>query len=86
MFRETRGNGTADERSDEVGDPPIEDLFSFDEDRVDYMSAGSFPASDPPPPQSMIAPPDPHLEGQHDEAGKGGVTATVTEESRGSPP
>lgn len=32
--------------------PPIEDLFEFDEDPVDFMSAESFPASDPAPPQS----------------------------------
>ncbi len=32
--------------------PPIEDLFDFDEDPVDFMSAGSFPASDPAPAQS----------------------------------
>lgn len=40
----------------EANGPPIEDLFSFDEDDVDFMSAESFPASDPLPPPSTIAP------------------------------
>jgi len=36
---------------DRAGGPPIEDLFDYDDDAVDFMSAESFPASDPPPPQ-----------------------------------
>lgn len=32
--------------------PPDEDLFDIDDDPVDFMSAESFPASDPAPPQS----------------------------------
>jgi hypothetical protein len=43
-------------------EPPVEDLFSFAEDDIDYMSAESFPASDPPPPPSSIAPSDQQLE------------------------
>jgi hypothetical protein len=35
---------------------PVEDLFDFGKDPVDFMSAESFPASDPAPPPSMIAP------------------------------
>jgi hypothetical protein len=35
---------------------PIEDLFDFVEDRLDYMGAESFPASDPLPPPSAITP------------------------------
>jgi hypothetical protein len=42
----------------ERNDPPLEDLFEFDEDPVDFMSAESFPASDPLPPPSTIAPSD----------------------------
>lgn len=38
--------------------PPIEDLFNFNEDQVDFMSAESFPSSDPPPAQSTGAPPE----------------------------
>jgi len=44
------------EQTDQAAVPPIEDLFSFDVDQVDFMSAESFPASDPPPPQSTITP------------------------------
>lgn len=36
--------------------PPVEDLFSITMDEIDFMSAQSFPASDPPPPPSAIAP------------------------------
>jgi len=32
----------------------VDDLRDFDEDRVDYMSDESFPASDPPPPPSTL--------------------------------
>jgi hypothetical protein len=39
-------------------EPPLEDLFEFTQDRVDFMSAESFPASDPLPPPSAIAPSD----------------------------
>jgi hypothetical protein len=35
---------------------PVEDLFSYSEDPVDFMGAESFPASDPPPAPSSIAP------------------------------
>ena len=28
---------------------PVQDLFDYDDDPVDFMSAESFPASDPPP-------------------------------------
>jgi CBS domain-containing protein len=35
---------------------PIEDIVSFDEDAVDFMSDESFPASDPLPPPSSVAP------------------------------
>ena len=46
-----------EEQSSDAG--PIDDLFDFDEDQVDFMSAGSFPASDPPPPPSAVAPSEP---------------------------
>jgi hypothetical protein len=36
----------------------IDSLVSFDDDRVDYMSDESFPASDPPPPPTRLAPAD----------------------------
>lgn len=65
--REVSGmEGESRDREDvgEVAVPPIEDLFSFDTDQVDFMSAGSFPASDPPPAQSMTAPPERQMEGQ----------------------
>lgn len=45
------------EQRDQAAVPPIEDLFSFEADEVDYMSAESFPASDPPPPQSATSTP-----------------------------
>jgi hypothetical protein len=35
---------------------PIEDLYLYEDDPIDYMSAESFPASDPPPPPSAITP------------------------------
>ena len=38
----------------EPPEPPIEDLFTFSDDDIDFMSAESFPASDPPPPPSDI--------------------------------
>lgn len=41
---------------DNDADTPIEDLFDFDQDQVDFTSAESFPASDPPPGPSTIAP------------------------------
>jgi hypothetical protein len=41
---------------------PVEDLFDFSTDGVDFMSAESFPASDPPPPPSSIAPSEPWSE------------------------
>lgn len=34
----------------------IDQLVSFDDDRVDYMSDASFPASDPLPPPSVLGP------------------------------
>lgn len=40
------------DRRDDSHEPCIEDLFDYVEDAVDFMSAESFPASDPPPPQS----------------------------------
>lgn len=43
---------------------PIEDLFSFGHDPVDFMSAGSFPASDPPPAQSAATSPAEPLGGR----------------------
>jgi hypothetical protein len=36
--------------------PPIEDLFSFTMDQTDFMSAQSFPASDPPSHSSPAEP------------------------------
>jgi hypothetical protein len=42
----------AQEPGDDSHAPCIEDLFEYDDDSVDFMSAESFPASDPPPPQS----------------------------------
>jgi hypothetical protein len=45
-------------RSRQDSEEPIEDLFDFEADQVDYMSAESFPASDPPAPPSTIAPHD----------------------------
>lgn len=51
MADETNPN---DERGVDID--PIENLFDFSEDPVDYMSAGSFPASDPLPPPSSLAP------------------------------
>ncbi len=42
------------EEHEEAAELPIEDLFSFADDSIDFMSAGSFPASDPPPPPSSI--------------------------------
>lgn len=49
-----------DGMSDRTGEsePPIEDLFDYGEDDVDFMSAESFPASDPPPPQREAPPHD----------------------------
>jgi PPOX class probable F420-dependent enzyme len=38
--------------------PPIDDLFSFKRDSVDFMSAESFPASDPPVAPSTSDPAD----------------------------
>jgi hypothetical protein len=39
-----------------TGAGPIEDRFEIDDDPVDFMVDASFPASDPPPPPSHIAP------------------------------
>ena len=52
MTREPSGNDSADHETSAEAAPPIEDLFDFDEDPVDFMSAESFPASDPAPPQT----------------------------------
>jgi len=49
---------TPEEQQTERDEPPIEDLFEYDEDAVDFMSAASFPASDPPPPPSAASPAD----------------------------
>lgn len=49
---EPREDEAADEGEGRHAVPPIEDIFNFDENQVDFMSAESFPASDPPPPQS----------------------------------
>lgn len=46
------GKDRASEAESNVTEPPIPDLFRFDEDQVNFISAESFPASDPPPPQS----------------------------------
>jgi hypothetical protein len=43
--------GPVRDRRDDSHEPCIEDLFDYGEDAVDFMSAESFPASDPPPPQ-----------------------------------
>ena len=43
-----------DERGVDID--PIENQFDFAEDPVDFMSAESFPASDPLPPPSALAP------------------------------
>lgn len=59
MCGESPGNHRAIEEGSGTVVPPIEDLFSFDEDQVDFMSAQSFPASDPPPAQSAAVPPEP---------------------------
>ena len=37
-----------------AAEPPIEDLFRFVHNPVDFMSAQSFPASDPPPAQWIV--------------------------------
>jgi hypothetical protein len=49
---EPNRGGLARERAEETQEPCIEDLFDYEEDAVDFMSAESFPASDPPPAQS----------------------------------
>jgi hypothetical protein len=59
MCEESIDNDRADAEIGGGVKPPIEDLFSFARDPVDFMSAQSFPASDPPPPQSSIAPTEP---------------------------
>jgi len=59
MCGESTDNRRAVEEASGAVVSPIEDLFSFDEDQVDFMSAQSFPASDPPPAQSAGVPPEP---------------------------
>jgi long-chain acyl-CoA synthetase len=54
--RSRRFSAHATEEQEEAAERPIEDLFSFDDDSTDFMSAESFPASDPPPPPSSISP------------------------------
>lgn len=58
MCGESIDNHKAVEEASGAVVPPIEDLFSFDDDQVDFMSAQSFPASDPPPFQSTTVPPE----------------------------
>jgi len=59
MREEAKGDDNAAEEMAGPVEAPIDDLFSVDDDQVDFMSAESFPASDPPPPQSIMAPPRP---------------------------
>jgi hypothetical protein len=54
MTEESARTNPASDESNAAAAPPIEDLFDFDEDPVDFMSAESFPASDPAPPQSDL--------------------------------
>lgn len=59
MSEETVTGRDRDGTDGPVREPPIEDLFSFEYDEVDFMSAKSFPASDPPPPQWELSQIDP---------------------------
>lgn len=59
MCGESVENHKTVEEASRAGVPPIEDIFSFDEDQVDFVSAQSFPASDPPPSQSTTVPSEP---------------------------
>ena len=70
MCRESPDNHQAIEEGSGAVALPIEDLFNFDEDQVDFMSAESFPSSDPPPFQSTAVPPEPSKEG--DQSGGNG--------------
>jgi hypothetical protein len=49
---------------------PVEDLFSYSEDPVDFMGAESFPASDPPPAPSSIAPASAEVSGDVRDGGQ----------------
>ncbi len=70
MCRESPDKHQAIEETSGAVAPPIEDLFSFNEDQVDFMSAQSFPSSDPPPSQSTTVPPESSKEG--DQSGGNG--------------
>jgi hypothetical protein len=52
MSGEPVGNNSDQHTSSDEAPQPIEDLFDFDDDPVNFMSAESFPASDPAPPQT----------------------------------
>ncbi len=44
--------------ADHIPIPPVEDLFDVDTDQTDFMSAESFPASDPPSHSPPMGPPE----------------------------